>query len=100
MVKDIILALDLRQDHDHMMNTSGRVGVAVEHVFHAPPSLTLNMDQFVAELRKIPPVTRSLLASSLGITLPVLLNILSPYKVLFVKELVFKKLEVSPLVER
>ncbi|EKM76469.1 hypothetical protein AGABI1DRAFT_63181 [Agaricus bisporus var. burnettii JB137-S8] len=52
------------------------------------------MDQFVAELRKIPPVTRSLLASSLGITLPVLLNILSPYKVLFVKELVFKKLEI------
>jgi Derlin-2/3 len=53
------------------------------------------MDQFVAELRKIPPVTRFLTASSLGITLPVLLNIVSPYKVLFVKELVFKKLEVS-----
>jgi Derlin-2/3 len=53
------------------------------------------MDQFVAELRKIPPVTRFLTASSLAVTLPVLLNVVSPYKVLFVKELVFKKLEVS-----
>jgi Derlin-2/3 len=52
-------------------------------------------DQFFAELRKIPPVTRFLCASSLGITLPVMLNLLSPYKVLFVSGLVLKRLEAS-----
>ncbi|RDB14656.1 Derlin-2 [Hypsizygus marmoreus] len=52
------------------------------------------MDSFVAELRKIPPVTRFLCASSLGITIPVLMNMVSPYKTLYVRDLVFKKLEI------
>lgn len=51
------------------------------------------MDGLVAEIRKIPPVTRILCASSLGITIPVLLNILPPHKVLFVRALVLKKFE-------
>ncbi|KAF8645584.1 hypothetical protein AX16_007718 [Volvariella volvacea WC 439] len=52
------------------------------------------MDGLAAEIRKIPPVTRFLCGSSLGVTLPVLLNIVSPYSVVFVKEFVFKKLQV------
>ncbi|KZT51138.1 DER1-domain-containing protein [Calocera cornea HHB12733] len=46
------------------------------------------MDQIYAELLKIPPVTRTLLLSTLGVTLPCLLHLLSPYKILFVPELV------------
>ncbi|KAI0646556.1 hypothetical protein C8Q79DRAFT_909308 [Trametes meyenii] len=53
----------------------------------------LNMS-FMDEIRKIPPVTRFLCGSTLGVTLPVLLQIVSPYKVLFVKELVTQKFEV------
>ena len=56
------------------------------------------MDSFVAEIRKISPVTRILCASSLGITIPVLMNILSPYKVLFVRELVLQKFEARLLL--
>jgi len=52
------------------------------------------MDALTTELRKIPPVTRFLCASSLAITIPVLMNILPPYKVVFVKELVIKRLEI------
>ncbi|PFH45788.1 hypothetical protein AMATHDRAFT_71091 [Amanita thiersii Skay4041] len=52
------------------------------------------MDQFFAELRKIPPVTRFLCASSLGVTIPVLMQLVSPYKVLFVRELVTKKFQI------
>ncbi len=47
------------------------------------------------EIRKIPPVTRFLCASSLVVTLPVLLQILPIYKVVFVKEFVTQKFEVS-----
>jgi len=36
------------------------------------------------EIRKIPPVTRTLAGATLAITLPVLLQLLSPYKILFV----------------
>ena len=52
------------------------------------------MDQFVAELRKIPPITRFLCGSSLAVTIPVLMNIVAPYKLLFVRELVMKKFQV------
>jgi len=48
------------------------------------------MDQIWAELSKIPPVTRTLILSTLGVTLPCLLRVLSPYKVLFVPELVLQ----------
>lgn len=47
------------------------------------------------EIRKIPPVTRFLCGSSLAVTLPVMLNIASPYKLIFVKQLVTQRFEVS-----
>jgi len=46
------------------------------------------------ELRKIPPVTRFLLASTLCVTLPVILEIYPVYNLLFVKEYVLKRLEI------
>ncbi|KIK04808.1 hypothetical protein K443DRAFT_675590 [Laccaria amethystina LaAM-08-1] len=52
------------------------------------------MDQFVAELRKIPPITRFLCGSSLAVTIPVLMGLVAPYKILFVRELVMKKFQV------
>lgn len=57
-------------------------------------SILLKMS-FMDEIRKIPPVTRFLCASSLAVTLPVLLQILPIYKVVFVKEFVTQKFEVS-----
>jgi len=48
---------------------------------------------FWAELQKIPPVTRFLCGSSLAVTLPVMLQILSPYKVIFFRQLVTRKYE-------
>ncbi|KAL1720979.1 Der1-like family-domain-containing protein [Schizophyllum commune] len=52
------------------------------------------MDGFVAEIRKIPPVTRFLCISSLGVTLTTLMNLVSPYRVLYVQDLVLRRLEV------
>ncbi|ETW75778.1 hypothetical protein HETIRDRAFT_329528 [Heterobasidion irregulare TC 32-1] len=49
---------------------------------------------FFDELRKIPPVTRFLCASSVAVTVPVMLQLLSPYRVLFVRELVTQKWEI------
>ena len=48
-----------------------------------------------AELLKIPPVTRFLCASQLVVSLPVMLQILSPYQVVFVWQLVIKRYEVG-----
>jgi len=48
----------------------------------------------MAELRKIPPVTRFLCASSLAVTLPVMLNLVSPYKIIFVPKLVLRHWEL------
>ena len=55
---------------------------------------------FMDEIRKIPPVTRFLCGSTLAVTLPVMLQLASPYKLLFVRELVTKRFEVCclPLV--
>ena len=50
---------------------------------------------FMDEIRKIPPVTRFLCAASLAVTLPVLLQLVHPYKIIFVKEFVTQKFEVS-----
>lgn len=58
-------------------------------------SFVLLKMSFMDEIRKIPPVTRFLCASSLAVTLPVLLQILPIYKVVFVKEFVTQKFEVS-----
>lgn len=46
------------------------------------------------ELRKIPPVTRFLCGATLAVTLPVNLQMISPYKIVFVKEFVTQNLEV------
>lgn len=50
---------------------------------------------FMDEIRKIPPVTRFLCGSTLAVTVPVLLQVLPVYKVVFVKEFVTRKFEVS-----
>lgn len=52
---------------------------------------------FVEELRKIPPVTRFLCGSLLSVTLPMILQVVSPYKLLFVREYVTKRYEVSSM---
>jgi len=49
---------------------------------------------FWDEIRKIPPVTRFLCGSSLAVTIPVMLQLLSPYKVVFVRELVTQRFEL------
>ena len=53
------------------------------------------MDGILAELRKIPPVTRFICGSHVGITGLVLLNLVSPYKILYVARAVFSNFEVS-----
>lgn len=52
---------------------------------------------FMDEIRKIPPVTRTLVGATLGITLPVLLQLVAPYKILFVRQYVVERFEVSRL---
>ncbi|TFK28487.1 DER1-domain-containing protein [Coprinopsis marcescibilis] len=52
------------------------------------------MDQLVAELRKIPPVTRFMSVSTVGLTIPVLLNLLSPYQLLFVWSIITRKFQL------
>ncbi|KAI0074993.1 DER1-domain-containing protein [Panus rudis PR-1116 ss-1] len=49
---------------------------------------------FWDEIRKIPPVTRFLCGSSLAVSLPVMVQLVSPYKVLFVRELVTRRFEL------
>jgi len=49
---------------------------------------------FWDEIRKIPPVTRFLCGSSLAVSLPVMLKLLTPYKVIFVREFVTQKFEL------
>lgn len=49
---------------------------------------------FIDEIRKIPPVTRFLSGSLLAVSLPVMLQIVSPYKIIFVRQLVTQRLEV------
>jgi len=46
------------------------------------------------EIRKIPPVTRFLCGSSLVVSAPVMLEVVSPYTVIFVKELVTRRYEI------
>ncbi|KAI0000705.1 DER1-domain-containing protein [Russula compacta] len=49
---------------------------------------------FRDEIRKIPPVTRFLCGSSLAVSVPVMLQLLSPYQTVFVRELVTQKFEL------
>ena len=53
------------------------------------------MSALASEINKIPPVTRFLCGSSLGVTLSAILQFVSPYKLLYTTDLVFKKFEVS-----
>jgi hypothetical protein len=53
------------------------------------------MSDFVNEIRKIPPVTRFLCASVLAVSLPAKLNLVSPYYLVFIKELVTQRFEVG-----
>ncbi|KAH9887200.1 hypothetical protein C8Q73DRAFT_656932 [Cubamyces lactineus] len=55
---------------------------------------TLLSMSFMDEIRKIPPVTRFLCAASLAVTVPVLLQLVHPYKIVFVKEFVTQKFEI------
>ncbi|EEB96017.1 hypothetical protein MPER_04921 [Moniliophthora perniciosa FA553] len=52
------------------------------------------MDSILAELRKIPPVTRFLTISLIGITGTSLLNLVSAYKLIYVQRFVFSKFEL------
>jgi Derlin-2/3 len=52
----------------------------------------------LAEIKKIPPVTRFLCGSSLAVTGATIASIVSPYSVVFARELVFKRFEVRSLV--
>lgn len=49
----------------------------------------------MTEIRKIPPVTRFLCGSSLAVSLPVMLHLLSPYKVVFIQQYVTQRYEVA-----
>ena len=52
------------------------------------------MSELLAEIRKIPPVTRFICASIIIVTLPVMTKAISPYTMIFVKEFVTRKREV------
>ncbi|KAF7319282.1 Derlin [Mycena chlorophos] len=52
------------------------------------------MNDLVAEIKKIPPVTRLLCISSVAVTVPVMAKMLSPYHIFYSSEKVFWELEV------
>ena len=78
------------------MHLSGR------HVLLVPLDVLLatNMAEIVAEIKKIPPVTRFLVLSSLGITVPAIIGFVPMHKLVFITPLVTKRLEVSPIIFR
>jgi hypothetical protein len=49
---------------------------------------------FLNEIRKIPPVTRFLCLSTIGVSVPVMAKFVSVYDVLFVKDFVTQKLQL------
>lgn len=54
------------------------------------------MADILTEIRKIPPVTRFLVGSSLGVTFSAIMNLISPYYLVFISEAVVNKWEVCP----
>ncbi|KAJ6600009.1 Der1-like family-domain-containing protein [Mycena vulgaris] len=52
------------------------------------------MSELIAEIRKIPPVTRFLCFSSLGIFLTTAMGLVSPYKIVYTYSLVFNQLQI------
>lgn len=53
------------------------------------------MDDILAELRKIPPVTRFMVVSSVAVSLPVMMHMLSGYSVVYTAKYVFGQGQVS-----
>lgn len=56
---------------------------------------TIAMADILAEIQKIPPVTRFLVVSSVGVTLSAALNIVSPYSLIYINQLVTKRWQVN-----
>ncbi|KAJ7676470.1 Derlin [Mycena rosella] len=52
------------------------------------------MNDLLAEIRKIPPVTRVLCLSSVGVSLSTMMGLVSPYRVVYTYGLVFEQLQV------
>ncbi|KAJ7669409.1 Der1-like family-domain-containing protein, partial [Mycena polygramma] len=52
------------------------------------------MDDFLAEIRKIPPITRFVCGSSLGVSLSVMMALVSPYKIIYTYGLAFEKMQI------
>jgi Derlin-2/3 len=52
------------------------------------------MADILNEIRKIPPVTRFLVGSSVSITMSAIMRLISPYKLLFISRAVFNDWEV------
>ena len=53
------------------------------------------MAEILAEIQKIPLVTRFLVGSYVGVTLSAVLNIVSPYNLIYINQLVTKRLQVN-----
>ncbi|KAH6887864.1 Der1-like family-domain-containing protein [Coprinopsis sp. MPI-PUGE-AT-0042] len=52
------------------------------------------MDQFLTELKKVPPVTRFMTLSLLGVTVPVIMNIVPYHRLMYATPLVFKQFQL------
>ncbi|KAG7096005.1 hypothetical protein E1B28_006687 [Marasmius oreades] len=88
-------ALGLRRTIHRKQKETAALGSSVTRFTVFPVVFDFKiMDGLITELRKIPPVTRFLCGSVLGITGPVLMGMVSPYKVLYASRLVFGKLEL------
>ncbi len=64
-------------------------------LFSKGPRPSSSSMSFLDELRKIPPVTRFLCGSTLAVSVPVMLQIVTPYSIVFVPELVTRGSEAS-----
>jgi Derlin-2/3 len=56
------------------------------------------MAEILTEIRKIPPVTRFLVASSLGITIPAVMQLIPAWRLVFISQAIIKKFEVRPML--
>ena len=56
------------------------------------------MAEIVAEIKKIPPVTRFLVLSSLGITVPTMIGFVPMHKLVFITPLIVKRWEVGSII--
>ena len=63
----------------------------VYHMTYRPSAM---LSQIAAEIRKIPLVTRFLCASSLIVTLPVLLKLVPLYKTFYIQQAIIRRFEV------